>query len=94
VSPAHYRHPQGRCDVTETPRFDNPDCKCRTYTGNLGPCASFEQGANGRCVYCDHEQSCHCQHEFTGQQAGGPPDMAESTEWVKYCRHCGYEPTE
>ena len=22
-------------------------------------CKSFEEGANGRCVYCDHEKRCH-----------------------------------
>ncbi len=32
-----------------------------------------------------------CDHEWTGQQLGGPPDMAESTEWVEYCKKCGYE---
>lgn len=50
--------PQGRCDVTETLRFANRACNCRTYTGNLGPCADHEAGGNGRCVYCDHELTC------------------------------------
>jgi hypothetical protein len=51
--------PNQRCDVTQTVRYANPNCKCPTYEGNLGPCASHEQGANGRCVYCDHELNCY-----------------------------------
>lgn len=47
-----------RCETTGTMRYHNPDCKCPTYEGNLGPCAAHEEGANGRCVYCDHELSC------------------------------------
>lgn len=31
------------------------------------------------------------QHKWTGKQMGGPPDMAESTEWVGYCDVCGIE---
>ena len=49
---------QGRCDVTETLRFEPENCKCPTYPGNLGPCAKHELGANGRCVYCDHNLDC------------------------------------
>ena len=44
--------------VVATPRFHNPDCKCPTYPGNLGPCAKHTKGSNGRCVYCDHELNC------------------------------------
>lgn len=50
---------QGQCDTTMTERFYNPNCKCPTYPGNLGPCKSFEVGGNGRCPYCDHEKECH-----------------------------------
>jgi hypothetical protein len=53
------RQSQGLCETTMTERFSNPDCTCPTYPGNLGPCASFEEGSNGRCVYCDHERVCH-----------------------------------
>ena len=53
--------PQGLCDTTSTPRFYNPLCKCPTYPDNLGPCAEWEEGGNGMCVYCDHEQGCHLQ---------------------------------
>jgi hypothetical protein len=49
---------QGRCEVTLTERFE-ADCRCPTYEGNLGPCAEHLEGANGRCVYCDHELTCH-----------------------------------
>jgi hypothetical protein len=51
--------PQGRCETTLTERFSNPECRCPTYAGNLGPCAQHEVGGNGRCVYCDHELTCH-----------------------------------
>ena len=50
---------QGLCDTTMTERFANPLCKCATYPANLGPCRDFEEGANGRCVYCDHDKICH-----------------------------------
>ena len=49
---------QGLCSTTQTERFEVKDCKCPTYPGNLGPCITFEKGANGRCVYCDHEKEC------------------------------------
>lgn len=51
---------QGRCQTTQTERFENPLCRCPTYAGNLGPCSAFKAGANGRCVYCDHTTACHC----------------------------------
>ncbi len=50
---------QGLCDTTQTERFFAPDCLCKTYEGNLGPCRTFEKGGNGRCALCDHEPSCH-----------------------------------
>lgn len=51
---------EGRCDTTLTERFDIGGCGCATYEGNVGgPCKTFERGVNGRCVYCDHEKSCH-----------------------------------
>lgn len=46
------------CDTTMTPRLDLP-CRCETYEGNMGPCAAFSGGANGRCAYCDHGPACH-----------------------------------
>jgi hypothetical protein len=53
--------PQGTlCESTSTPRYSIGECKCHTYKGNLGPCASwFEGGRFGHCVYCDHERNCH-----------------------------------
>jgi hypothetical protein len=30
-----------------------------------------------------------CHHEWTGQQRGGDPVDAGSTEWVEYCKLCG-----
>jgi hypothetical protein len=53
------RQSQGVCETTGTERFLNPECRCPTYPGNLGPCVEFEAGGNGRCVYCDHERACH-----------------------------------
>jgi hypothetical protein len=39
------------CHVTEGCRCcDRPEPK---------PCQHYEQGLNGRCVYCDHEKICH-----------------------------------
>lgn len=32
-----------------------------------------------------------CQHQWTGQQAGGNPADASSYEWVEYCALCGVE---
>ena len=52
---------QGYCGTTLTERFYNPLCECDTYPGNLGPCKSYEQDKNGRCVYCDHTRDCHNQ---------------------------------
>ena len=46
------------CDTTMTPRTDKV-CDCDTYEGNLGVCLTWELGGNGRCAYCDHEESCH-----------------------------------
>jgi hypothetical protein len=53
------RTSQGPCETTLTERFANPNCRCLTYEGNLGPCKTFEAGANDRCVYCDHDKGCH-----------------------------------
>lgn len=27
--------------------------------GTSGPCTTWEQGMNGRCVYCDHPAEAH-----------------------------------
>jgi hypothetical protein len=45
------------CDSTSVRRFAQT-CACPTYASNWGPCGGFEQGSNGRCVYCDHEKAC------------------------------------
>lgn len=54
------------CETTMTPRLPVTYCidyrwgeGCGTYKGNLGPCEKFEEGMNGRCVYCDHHTLCH-----------------------------------
>jgi hypothetical protein len=51
---------QGACETTLTERFKFSGCKCKTYENNLGPCESWEAGADPlRCVYCDHMFHCH-----------------------------------
>lgn len=47
------------CATTLTRRYNVEDCKCDTYEGNLGPCLTWELGASGSCVYCDHSLACH-----------------------------------
>ena len=57
----HGRTPQGPCDTTLTPRYENPACRCDTYPTNLGPCAWYVDDRYGyHCVYCDHTLMCHC----------------------------------
>ena len=60
-----------RCEVTDTPR---KPCalNCGTYPGNLGPCETWEEGANGRCVYCDHGKQCHALAESPSESAPAP----------------------
>lgn len=51
---------QGLCETTLTERFEFSECVCGTYPENLGPCRTFETGADPkRCVYCDHKLGCH-----------------------------------
>lgn len=75
-------------------------CQC-AHSPDLGACDSYEQGANGRCVYCDHDKPCH---ESIGEYANGPlaPHRNHKpmtfTEWAKrfafpylgkwYCAEC------
>ena len=33
-------------------------CAC-CHAVDYGACDTFEVGMNGRCVYCDHDESCH-----------------------------------
>ena len=47
------------CETTLTERFAVEDCTCDTYPENEGPCAKFEKGASGNCVYCEHDEECH-----------------------------------
>ncbi|MGH3428565.1 MAG: hypothetical protein ACRDQZ_13520 [Mycobacteriales bacterium] len=44
-----------RCETTATPRF-NVGCVCATYKRNLGPCATWEEGSNGRCACAELAQ--------------------------------------
>jgi hypothetical protein len=48
---------------------------------------------NHDCPYPpEDEEPCEDgKHQWVGQQMGGPPDAAESYEWVCYCKACGIE---
>jgi len=37
---------------------DRCDCGCRALP-DYGACDNFESGETGRCVYCDHAETCH-----------------------------------
>ena len=37
---------------------DKCECGC-CHVPDHGACQTFEMGANGRCVYCDHGKDCH-----------------------------------
>ena len=63
---------QGLCETTLTERFRYDDCTCETYPGNLGPCATFEEGADpDRCVYCDHVVECHAAVQWLQEPING-----------------------
>jgi hypothetical protein len=34
------------------------ECGC-CHAEDYGACDTYEQGMNGRCVYCDHSEACH-----------------------------------
>jgi len=42
------------------------ECGCSHVIGlnDNGPCATFEKGANGRCVGCDHSEECHAKKKL------------------------------
>lgn len=39
-------------------KHERCECGC-CHVPDHGACQSFEKGANGRCVYCDHGKDCH-----------------------------------
>ena len=43
-------------------------CNC-AHVPDYGACNKFEEGMNGRCVYCDHSKWCH---PGRGQRYNGP----------------------
>lgn len=55
----NHAHTPQLCDTMMTMRHPVNNCSCDTYEGNLGPCLTWEPGANGNCAYCDHNWSCH-----------------------------------
>lgn len=40
------------------PPVNKCECGC-CHVPDHGPCPTYEIGANGRCVYCDHGKACH-----------------------------------
>lgn len=42
----------------EHTRGERCQCGC-CHAPDHGACDDFEEGANGRCVYCDHGERCH-----------------------------------
>lgn len=87
---------QGPCEMTNTPRFQIKDCACSTYEGNLGPCATwFEGAAAGRCVYCDHNLDCHVKlskllySPAAQPQSGGDLERHEWDRDGERCVKCG-----
>lgn len=74
---------------------------CPKCSGAGGPPAGKECLHEDVCDYCDGTgvwpEGKPCpdgMHVWTGKQMGGPPDMAESYEWVGYCDVCGIEGPE
>jgi len=48
-----------RCEkMNEEKNQDRCPCGC-CHVPDYGACQSFEKGANGLCVYCDHGEECH-----------------------------------
>ena len=81
--------PQGRCETTSTQRFANPECSCKTYDGNLGPCKTFLANAETHCVYCDHDLTCHSRVEFACKVCGIACDSAPVDGSGAVCEeHC------
>ncbi len=60
-------------------------------------CGKHREQAVHKCEFpreegAEDEQPCKPgEHKWTGKQMGGPPDAAESYEWVEYCDVCGVE---
>ena len=88
---------QGRCDTTSTWRLFNPDCKCKTYPQNMGPCVTWCKGGRERCggeytcSYCDHRLECHEEtamaYEMQSLEPNNPEQEAKVlenlVEWLR-----------
>ncbi len=60
-------------------------CDCAHIHDN-GACRTFERGGNGRCVYCDHDETCH---PGEGPYANGPLEpMRIIPEGAILCSGC------
>jgi hypothetical protein len=82
------------CETTMTRRFAC-ECACQTYPGNQGVCATFQEGSNGRCVYCDHERGCQVElEEATARriemkvEANIPVSVPEWNLYVRWKKTC------
>jgi hypothetical protein len=74
------REPLPLCETTNTPRLPCA-LRCGTYPGNLGPCETWEEGGNGRCVYCDHGKQCHA------LSADQTPRASSEAVWDVLAKH-------
>jgi hypothetical protein len=39
-------------------KYGTAVCTC-CHAKDFGACPTYERGANGMCVYCDHHEKCH-----------------------------------
>jgi len=53
-------------------------CCNQSHSSDYGACDSFGIGGNGRCVYCDHAESCH---PGSGQTFNTPLGVGLRTEY-------------
>lgn len=54
------------------------------------PCSTYEQGMNGRCVYCDHEAKCHSSWGdkfLTARRRGESIDTAANIAELWHMKH-------
>jgi hypothetical protein len=55
-------------------------CSCGCcHAVDYGACDAFEEGGNGRCVYCDHSEPCH-ERDKNRPMFNGPLEPGFRTE--------------
>ena len=75
-------------DCRESLMFFNTKCERHNGPGQEKERTLLHRRAKRQLVEAIHG---NCDHVWTGQQMGGPPDVADSYEWVEYCEKCGLE---